>query len=522
MSARLLHHLLRDPVSRRADHTAVEDPTTGEQLSYRALDNASDLVRDRLIELGVQPKDRVGMCLRKSLDSLVSIFAILKAGAAYVPVDSTAPASRNAYIFSNCGVRSVIVDAALADGLQQELTQLNAEPQLLRVDFNEPGLPIAHAAVAGGTPTAPATRPDATLTPDDLAYILYTSGSTGKPKGVMLSHLNATSFVDWCSETFDPQPEQRFTSHAPLHFDLSILDLYVPLKHGATLVLIGESLGKDPGKLAALIAERRITNWYSTPSILTLLLQFGHLEQHDCSALQTVLFAGEVFPIKHLRALKQIWPHPRYANLYGPTETNVCTWFEVPTLVPPERDEPYPIGQACSHSICQVFDTDNQPLAPGEEGELCVRGDGVMLGYWNNPEANARVFFTDAEGHRWYHTGDVVVEQPNADYLFVGRRDRMVKKRGYRIELGEIEAALYRHPAIQEAAVVALPDEESGVRIKAFLAPQPGQKLSIIQLKQFCGQNLPAYMAPDVFSQHESLPKTSTDKIDYQRLKELD
>ena len=192
----------------------------------------------------------------------------------------------------------------------------------------------------------------------DLAYILYTSGSTGKPKGVMLSHENGVSYVDWCTEVFEPDANDRFSSHAPFHFDLSILDIHVPLKHGATLVLIGEDIGKDPERLAALIAEQRISIWYSAPSILGLLAQFGKLDRHDYSALRLVLFAGEVFAVKHLRALTVQLPKPRYFNLYGPTETNVCTYYEVMLPVPEDRVVPYPIGKTCSHLRCKVVDTD--------------------------------------------------------------------------------------------------------------------------------------------------------------------
>ena len=165
----------------------------------------------------------------------------------------------------------------------------------------------------------------------------------------MLSHENGMSFVDWCSETFEPTPDDRFSSHAPFHFDLSILDVHLPIKHGATLVIVSHDRGREPVGLARLMAERRLTIWYSAPSILTLLAQQGNLEQYDWSRLRTILFAGEVFPIKHFRSLKSLIPHPSYFNLYGPTETNVCTFYRVPDEIDPDRQEPYPIGRTCSH-----------------------------------------------------------------------------------------------------------------------------------------------------------------------------
>ena len=354
---------------------------------------------------------------------------------------------------------------------------------------------------------------------EDPLFILYTSGSTGKPKGVMLSHLNARSFVDWCSRAFEPRPEDRFSSHAPFHFDLSILDIYVPLKHGATLCLIGEEPGKEPVGLAKLIADRRITVWYSAPSILSMLSQFGKLPTLDLSALRMVLFAGEVFPVVHLRSLKRQLPQPRYFNLYGPTETNVCTWYEVPTgPVSDGRTEPFPIGKVCPHLRSRVVDTEGRDVVdPGGEGELCIAGDHVMRGYWNLPEQSARAFLP-GEG-RWYRTGDLVVREPDGNLRSVGRRDRMIKKQGYRVELGEIEACLYRHPAVREAAVVATPDEALGMKVWAHLAARDGGRISLIELKRFCSEHLPLYMVPDVFRFHAALPKTSTDKLDYQSLK---
>ena len=337
----------------------------------------------------------------------------------------------------------------------------------------------------------------------------------------MLSHENAVSFVDWCSEVFAPRTSDRFSSHAPFHFDLSILDIHLPLKHGATLVLVAEDIGKDPVRLAPLIADQRITCWYSAPSILSLLAQYGKLDGYDYSALRLVLFAGEVFPVKHLRTLTKLLPAPEYFNLYGPTETNVCTFYQVSLPIPDERSAPFPIGKVCSHLEARVVDDRGREVPRGDEGELCIAGRGVMQGYWSLPEQTSRAFHQDDSGRRWYKTGDIVVEASDGDYTYLGRRDRMIKRRGYRVELGEIEAGLYRHPSVKEAAVVAVADEEAGHRVKAFLSCRDAKHPSLVQMKGFCAQNLPLYMIPDEFVWCDALPKTSTDKVDYQQLKAM-
>jgi amino acid adenylation domain-containing protein len=515
-----LHAHFVAAAERFPERVAVVEPGHG-SITYRELATLSDRLRDRLHALGVRPGDRVGIYMRKSIDAVAAIYGILKTGAAYVPVDPGAPPARNAYILQNCGVRAIVMERRFEAKLCPELEQLGPVPALLATDEAGAGAALRRALdEADASGPAPVV---ATFTPrrTDLAYILYTSGSTGKPKGVMLSHENGVSYVDWCTEVFEPNDSDRFSSHAPFHFDLSILDIHVPLKHGATLVLIGEDVGKDPERLAALIAEQRISVWYSAPSILGLLAQFGKLDRHDYSALRLVLFAGEVFAVKHLRSLCMQLPKPRYYNLYGPTETNVCTFYEVVLPVPEDRVVPYPIGKTCSHLRCKVVDPDGRAVTRGEEGELCVTGRGVMQGYWGLEEQTARAFLTDDAGDRWYKTGDIVIEAPDGNYTYLGRRDRMVKRRGYRVELGEIESALYRHPAIKEAAVVAKPDEELGVKLTAFLSARDAKRPSLIEMKRFCTEHLPLYMIPDVFSWHEALPKTSTDKTDYQRLKEL-
>ena len=513
-----LHQLLDVSASRFPDKIAVEEAEGG-SIRYGKLAHLSDRVRDRLLQLRVEPGDRVGICMRKSGDAVASIFGIMKAGAAYVPADPIAPASRNAFIFHNCAVKVLIVEAWLAEAFRLEFSQVGFAPEMIVLDGTGAGIPLTNALDQLDMDNPATSMPSAPPDPSRLAYVLYTSGSTGRPKGVMLSHGNAACFIDWCSCVFEPNEHDRFSSHAPFHFDLSILDIYVSLKHGATLVLVEEQLGKEPARLAPWIAEEKITIWYSAPSILSLLAQFGKLGQHDYSSLRLVLFAGEVFPIKYLKLLKSLWKHPRYFNLYGPTETNVCTFYEVPDRISESQLEPVPIGKACPYCKSLVVNEAGVEVVREAAGELCITGPSVMQGYWNLPENTAKAFLAGRDNRR-YRTGDIVTELPDGNYKFLGRRDRMIKKRGYRIELGEIEVALYRHPAIKEAAVVAFADID-GVSVKAFTSTHDGSKLSTIEVKKFCSENLPLYMVPDLFCSLESLPKTSTDKIDYQQLKTM-
>jgi amino acid adenylation domain-containing protein len=516
--SRHLADYLEASAQRFADRPAVFDPA-GWHLTYEELNRQADALAAFLAGRGLAPGDRVGVVLPKSAAAVVALFGVMKTGAAYVPVDYTAPAERGRRILADCQVRAVIAHSSCLETCPD--ASGNPLAAVIVVGTEETGsltsVSFADALAAGAAEAR--QRPLTARSASDLAYILYTSGSTGMPKGVMLTHENATSFVDWCSDVFTPTEEDRFSSHAPFHFDLSVLDIYVPLKHGAALYLVSEDLGKDPKRLAQFIAANRLTVWYSTPSILTLLVQFGRLDTQDASSLRLVLFAGEVFPVKHLRALQQRWPAPAYHNLYGPTETNVCTFARIPASIPDDRDVPYPIGPACAHCTPLVLDADGNEVAPGDEGLLHISGPSVFQGYWNRPVENAAAF-VERDGRRWYNTGDVVRWEPGEGFIYVGRRDRMVKRRGYRIELGEIERAMYLHPLVREAAVIATPDPDSGVCITACLSCRDAAlHPSIVEMKTFSAANLPAYMSPDRFVFYDTLPRTSTDKVDYQALR---
>jgi amino acid adenylation domain-containing protein len=509
LSASHLCDYLEASASRHAEHEAVADPS-GATLTYRELDERANRVAGFLLEQGVRPGDRVGIVLPKTINAFTILFGVMKARAAYVPVDYSSPIERIRTILTDCQVSAVFLDPRCLEvaGVCATVVVVGDE----KADC-APGA-FRWNAVLEHSPAMPDA---ASRNSDELAYILYTSGSTGIPKGVMLTHRNAIGYVDWCSEVFNPSEHDRFSSHAPFHFDLSILDIYVPIKHGARVDLIPDDLGKNPRELAAFIADHRITVWYSTPAILSLLAEFGQLSKFDYSFLRLVLFAGEVFPVKQLRKLVAQWPSPSYYNLYGPTETNVCTYAAIPTPIPESRTEPFPIGWTCSHCKALVLSTEDQPVSPGEDGLLFISGSPVFSGYWARPVETAAVFI-ERYGDRWYNTGDVVREDSKDGFIYVGRRDRMVKRRGYRIELDEIGTALYRHPAIQDAAVISAPHPESGVRIICFLVASESSRPSILELKTFCGKHLPSYMNPDVFIFLESLPRTSTNKTNYQAL----
>ena len=513
-----LSYLLPHAAETRPDHPAAEDEGGG-SMSYAELDRAADRLHARLGRWGVGRGDRVGLFLPKGLEAVAAIHGVLRSGAAYVPVDPTAPALRGAGIFADGGVKAVVVAAALAGPLRSAWPGPGPMPRLIVVGEGGAIGPTDAAWAEVQADDAPTPLPPP-RDPDDLAYILYTSGSTGTPKGVMLSHANAFCFLDWCDHALGPRAADRFASHAPFHFDLSVFDLFASCRHGGTLVLVGEALAKDPARLGPFVAERRVSVWYSAPSVLALMAQYGGLDRPGSAAPRLVLFAGEVFPIRHLRRLRALWPRAVMWNLYGPTETNVCTAEPIPEVIPEDRDRPYPIGRVCPPLRARVIDEAGAEVPAGAVGELAIAGPGVMRGYFGRPELTARAFAVDAGGGSWYRTGDLVVDDGSGCYAFHGRRDRMVKKRGYRIELGEIESALHRHDDVDRAAVVAEADE-AGVAIRAFLAMKPGRRGSIIAMKRHCTLYLPHYMVPDSMAFLPELPTTSTDKVDYQGLRRL-
>jgi amino acid adenylation domain-containing protein len=522
--AYLLQQLLARS-ARRDPHKAVA-LYRARALTYQQLDETSDRLAHVLRANGIERGDRVGIYLNKCPESLVAVFGILKAGAVYVPLDAAAPVKRVAYIVGNCAMKALVSTQKRIANLTPVLPDSSAVRCVVLADDGSPdreeSLPRAQVVGWPEVRQSPVSYPAPPVLEDDLAYILYTSGSTGEPKGVMISHRASLTFVNWACEGIPVQAADRVANHAPLHFDLSIFDVFTTIKAGGTIVPVPEELALFPRNVADFIEHQQITIWYSVPSALTRLVLHGELHRHRFSSLRKVLFAGEVFPVKYLRQLQALIPHARYYNLYGPTETNVCTYYVVPDI-PSEREEPLPIGKACANT--EVFAiTDRQELArPGEVGELYVRGPGLAKGYWGLAERTREAFATNPIGMSlWpetiYRTGDLVKQDENGNYLFLGRRDNQIKSRGYRIELGEIETVLYSHSRIEEVAVVPIPDEEIGSAITAFVVVRKGCTVTRAELESHCAERLPKYMLPGLIEFRSALPKTSTGKIDKTRL----
>ncbi len=516
----LLHGLLESAAESTPDKVALVD--RARSFTYAELDRWANQTASRLIEAGVRPGDRVGIYLDKSAEAVAGVYGALKAGTVYVPLDSRAPATRLAYIARDCGIEHLISDSGQA-GKCIDLVREGAPCRyVVMMDRSEAGEPLGDLAASPGALTAAETaRPGVRRIDDDLAYILYTSGSTGSPKGVMLSHRNGLAFVEWAARTVDLTAEDRLSSHAPFHFDLSIFDLFGAAHAGASVHLVPQGTSVFPVEVARFIDSHQITVWYSVPSILSLLTQHGNLSEGALPSLRTVIFAGEVFPTKYLAELMHQLPHAEFHNWYGPTETNVCTAYRVPG--PPNvADGDIPIGQAIDNVETFVIGTDGERLAPGDAGELYVRGATVMHGYWGDPEKTRTRLVKDpnsrAEHGRAYATGDIVSEMPTGDYSFLGRRDHQIKSRGYRIELGEIETALNAHPRVKQCAVIAIPDDVVSNRIWAYVVVE-GDEDDKGSLATWCAAKIPKYMIPEHFEFAETLPTTSTGKIDRQAIR---
>jgi amino acid adenylation domain-containing protein len=490
----------------------------GTDLTYAVLDRQTAALAHALAERGVRRGERVAVWLSKSPEYVLTIFAALRAGAAYVPLDAGQPVARVATILADAEPSALVTSRSL-------LRQLAALPASVRSvwlvgEAVEPGwsgsvpeLSFEEARAGGGR-----ARAAAPVALTDLAAILYTSGSTGTPKGVMITHLNLANFIGWATREMGLGTRDVVANHASFNFDLSTFDLFAATSAGACLWIVPDQDTGNVITLARGIAEHRVSVWYSVPSVLTLMLDAGVLTQDVLVSMRCLLFAGEVFPIKHLRRLRELLPRrARLYNLYGPTETNVCTYYRV-DQIDPARQQPVPIGRPITGARVWVVDPDDRPVAAGECGELVVEGVCVTPGYFRRTDDRN----SDNHARHRHATGDLVSYEGD-DLVYRGRSDRMIKVRGFRVELGEIEAALMRHPGIREAAALAVgPDPDGGQRLIAFCSfEHASDALPLLEVKRHCSAYLPRYMIPHSVVCLAALPRNANGKIDHRALREL-
>jgi len=519
----LLWHAPAESARRFPDRPAVQDAAT--TFTHRELHELGNGVATLFASCGLTRGERVGMWMPKQARSVAVMLGVLKCGGIYVPVDPQAPVERAAFILGNADIGVLVTSRRLLASLSPHVGILTSLRAIIVVDEKDAKLSETPVPTFGWGAVVPTEEwaPVSNAVDSDPAYMLYTSGSTGTPKGVVISHLNALTFVEWTIATFGIRPEDRLSGHAPLHFDLSVFDIYAALGTGACTVMVPDRIAPFPAEFAKWIEDQRITVSYMVPSAFIRLLKHGELERFSYASLRTILFAGEVFPVKHLKEVMPHFPIAVFFNLYGPTETNVCTWTPVPKPLVQEHE--LSIGRSCENFDCFALTSDGRKAEPGQEGELVVRGPGVMLGYWKLPERTAKNLtpnplhkdFTDLI----YRTGDLVrVLEDGVSFQYLARLDHMVKTRGYRVELEEIEHVLHANTRIRNAAVVAIPDDEVGARLRAAVVVEGGDGLSQQELATHCATKLPSYAIPELFVLMAELPTTSTGKVDRRSLAE--
>lgn len=469
--------------------------TDGSTVSYEELNARANQLAHHLQGLGVEPESIVAVCVEHSVEMLVALLGVLKAGAAYVALDPTHPADRMSYILADTAAPVLITQLRLSSVLPAGFPGT-----LLRIDGD-------WDRISSGPVTNPVGRGGA----QNLIYVAYTSGSTGRSKGVMVPHRSVVNFLSWAAEPFRTRAGSGSPMLGSIAFDLSLPNFLLPLVNGRAVTLLPTDQPLDA--LAELL--RRPLGFSTlklTPGQLDILRR--SLPDGSVHSVDTVVVAGDVLRPGLVAAWRRIAPQARIINECGPTETVVgCCVYEVGE----ELTGSVPVGHAVANTQLYVLDEFLNPVPPGVPGELYVGGHGVSRGYLNRPGLTAGRFVPDPfgpPGARLYRTGDLMKWRPDGELEFVGRIDFQVKIRGYRVELGEIEACLLRHPAVAEAAVITRADCSGNKQPVAYLTARPGARIDTEQLRDHLASELPDYMVPAACAVLEMMPITSNGKID--------
>jgi len=483
-----LHNLFEEVARRVPNRIAVE--CSGQSMTYGELNAKANRLANYLRVSGVQPESCVGIFLDRSLDLIVGLLGILKAGAAYIPMDPSFPPERLAWIMEDGGISFLVTDTRLL----QDLPRSGMKTVCVDADWKA----IERTA---------SDDPSVALSASSLAYIIYTSGSTGKPKGVMIEHRSVVNFLVSMQEEPGLDENDVLVAVTTISFDIAGLEIFLPLISGARLVVAHRNEVVDGSALLERIFSSGATVMQATPATWKLMLEAGWERTPDLK----MLCGGEPLPRelanRMLQCGAELW------NMYGPTETTI--WSSLERVV--AGSDPVLIGRPIANTQLYIVDEHLEPVPPGVIGELLIAGDGLARGYRNRPDLTEERFievsFLDP-GTRAYRTGDLARFHPDGRVEVLGRTDHQVKLRGYRIELGEIEKVLSQHEAVKDAVVVTQEDEDGNKRLVAYCIPVPGGRLRPGELAQFLQRKLPDYMVPSCFVEMEAFPLTPNGKID--------
>jgi L-proline---[L-prolyl-carrier protein] ligase len=517
-----LADLLLEAGTHHPDKIALITPA--EHLTYSGLCCRTLQLAAYLVEVGLQPGDRVLICLPKCVELSTAIFGTLAIGGCYVPIDYTTPAPRVKMIARDAEPKAIICTSRLAQHLFEDIardsrvtTHHSLGQQIFIYTLNSPSAFNFHASVGtswGQAMDSAALNSPVSLDPAAQAYILYTSGSTGRPKGVIHTHESAMAFVRWAANHLSLESGDILSQHASPSFDLTVFDFFCSAMAGATLTSIPEWMFGQVAKTCRFIVEKGITVWYSVPS--ALLRQGGtkSLRELPKSALRRVAFAGEVLPTRLLREFVEYLP-PRctVSNWYGPTETNVCTFYDI-AMADLKSDRPIPIGAPCPYAQIRLDSKADALTEASGKGELLIASPTVMEGYRNLDDLTAHAFTMEHDGRRYYKTGDIVTYDDEGRLLFLGRTDRLFKLKGYRIQPEEIEQILQEYDGVAEAAAIAIREREVDKLIAVVVTTSSEDRI-LADIKKFCAEMLPPHMVPSRIVRVGALPRGSRGKVDF-------
>ncbi|MBW4427786.1 MAG: amino acid adenylation domain-containing protein [Nostoc desertorum CM1-VF14] len=495
------------------------------QLTYKQLDLLSNQIANYLRDQGVKPGVLVGMMLGRSSLMFVAVLGILKAGGAYVPLDPSYPDERLRYILENAELKILLTEHKLDAKLT---TCLTSELPLQSLLFLDEGRYVANPAwkqVEKNVWSSWSTQEPTLLNnPEDLMTVLYTSGSTGRPKGVMLNHQGYMNRLQWMQDAFQLRPGERVAQKTSCCFDISVWEIFWPLMVGATVCPVETETVKNPWSFAQWLQDTGINIVHFVPSLFGEFLSASATESWSFPHLRWLIFSGEALPAPFIgRWIDQYGMKVGLANLYGPTEASIDVTAHIIRQRPSTQgDQQIPIGKAIANVDILILDEQMQPVAPGQMGELWIGGVQLAKGYLKDPERTAAAFrpnpFSHIPSEFLYRTGDLAIEFPDGSYEYHGRIDHQVKIRGFRVELGEIESVLNSHPAVNEAAVLAVDYGDGQKKLVAYLA---GQQVDHQQIKQQLSDRLPNYMIPHRWEWIPSLPKNHNGKLDRKALQAI-